>query len=75
MTTTQPILAWHFLRDNRCLAYSPHTVVEVGQTLEALAQPLKLCSYGLHASERAIDALLYIHEVIIETLAGFGECQ
>ena len=57
--TSQPILAWHFLRNNRCLAYSPHTLVEVGQTLEALEQPLQLCSYGLHASARAIDALGY----------------
>jgi hypothetical protein len=52
------VLAWHFLRNDRRLNYPPHTLVEVGQKL-TVKPPLKLCTWGLHASKRAIDALQY----------------
>ena len=52
------MLAWHFLRGDRRLSYPPHTLVEVGQKL-TVKPPLKLCTWGLHASKRAIDALQY----------------
>jgi hypothetical protein len=52
------MLAWHFLRDDRRLSYPPHTLVEVGQKL-TVKPPLELCRWGLHASKRVLDALLY----------------
>lgn len=52
------MLAWHFLRNDRKLNYPPHTLVKVGQKL-TVKPPLKLCTWGLHASKRAIDALQY----------------
>jgi hypothetical protein len=53
--------AWHFLQDNgrlqwRCgRAWKP----KVGQTLKVDADKLRMCSYGLHASKKIIDALRY----------------
>lgn len=62
--TTSKILAWHFLRNDRRLQHSPYTKVEVGQTLE-VEPPLRLCSRGLHASVRAMDALRYAPGTIL----------
>jgi hypothetical protein len=53
------IEAWHFLPDDRRLRYGDNTLVEVGQTLTVDPAHLELCQYGLHASERALDALKY----------------
>jgi hypothetical protein len=53
------MLAWHFLKADRKLAYSPHTPVFTGQMLTVDPDRLELCAYGLHASERALDALKY----------------
>lgn len=49
---------WHFLREDGCLQFGPHTKVEVGQTLTFDGPPI-LCKQGFHASERLIDALDY----------------
>lgn len=53
---TTPIRAYHFfgerLRDGR-------PVPADGERLTAYDQPLKLCSYGLHASRHPADALRY----------------
>lgn len=51
--------AWHFLKADRRLAYPPHTPVVVGQELTVDPDKLELCTYGLHASVRALDALGY----------------
>ena len=56
--TNNGILAWHFLRDDRRLQFSPCTLVEPGQTLR-VEPPLRMCRHGLHASIRPIDALQY----------------
>ena len=66
------MLGWHFLREDRRLQYPPHTLVEVGQTL-TVEPPLKLCTCGLHLSERAIDALNYAPGPIVCRVEGSGE--
>jgi hypothetical protein len=53
------MLAWHFLKSDRKLAYPPHTPVFPGQLLTVDPARLGLCEYGLHASGRALDALGY----------------
>ena len=53
------MIAWHFLQSDRKLAYPPHTPVFTGQLLTVDPARLYLCAYGLHASERALDALNY----------------
>jgi hypothetical protein len=52
------MLAWHFLPADRKLRFPPYTPVVVGETLTATG-PLELCSNGMHASWRAIDAMNY----------------
>jgi len=49
---------WHFLRDDRRLQFAPHQAVVVGETYTAEG-PLELCENGMHASRRALDALVY----------------
>lgn len=66
------VLAWHWLPDNGCLRYPPHTKVEVGQTLTAEG-PLELCKNGMHASLRALDALKYAFGAIICRVELSGE--
>jgi hypothetical protein len=56
VVTTQ--LAWHFLEEDKRLAYHPHTPVVTGKWL-SVELPLAMCSHGLHASKRLIDALRY----------------
>jgi hypothetical protein len=65
-------LAWHWLPDNGCLRYPPHTKVEVGQTLTAEG-PLELCENGMHASLRALDALQYAPGAIVCRVELSGE--
>ena len=59
---SRPILAWHFLRDDRTLQFEhnkrENVKVRVGQTLRYKGE-LSLCHRGLHASVRLIDALKY----------------
>ena len=50
--------AWHFLREDGCLNYPPHTKVKVGKTYTTKGE-LEMCANGMHASKRLIDALLY----------------
>lgn len=49
---------WHWLRDDRRLQFGSKELVEVGKTLKHDGE-VKLCHYGFHASEKAIDALQY----------------
>lgn len=69
------IEAWHFLEKRRTLRFPPYTPVEIGVTLTALKQPLKLCHYGLHASLRAIDALEYAPGSIVCRVVLAGEIR
>ena len=48
--------AWHFLCEDRRTQHTGE-LVEAGTVLRASAKPLRLCAYGLHASEKALDAL------------------
>ena len=57
--SSEAMLAWHFLKADRRLAYPPHTPVFAGQRLTVAPERLRLCTYGLHASVRALDALEY----------------
>lgn len=58
MTLSPPRLAWHFLADDRRLRFGDHELVEAGKTYTAKGR-LAMCSNGMHASERALDALQY----------------
>ncbi len=49
---------WHFLRESRTLGYDDNRHVAVGEMLTVDGDP-ELCMWGLHASKRAIDALVY----------------
>ena len=51
-------LGWHFLPEDKRLRYGTREVVEVGKPIKVEGE-LKLCQWGLHASRRAIDALVY----------------
>ena len=53
------MLAWHFLNEDERLGYGRRSKVHVDQTLRRDPAKLALCSYGLHASVRPIDALKY----------------
>lgn len=51
--------AWHFLPDGGHLRWGTREKVEVGKTIKVDPDKLELCSYGLHASIKPIDALNY----------------
>jgi hypothetical protein len=52
------MLGWHFLPVDRRLRYGDGRTVEAGATYTVPSDlPLSLCNYGLHASERIINAL------------------
>ena len=53
--------AWHFLNSDRCLGYGDNRLVEPGQTLQQpdMEREPELCCYGMHASQRIVDALKY----------------
>lgn len=53
------IEAWHFLPEDRRLRFGRRMLVRPGNTFTATKRSLELCAYGLHASERAYDALKY----------------
>lgn len=66
MTLLKETEAWHFLKEDRKLQWN-HTgdLVVPGRIDEVEPEKLKLCSYGLHASEKALDALQYAPGPII----------
>ena len=51
--------AWHFLPKDGRLQFGRRSKVKVGQTLRRDPAKLSMCTYGLHASVQAIDALKY----------------
>src|SRR3990170_2098733 len=51
-------LGWHFLPGDKRLRYGTREVVEVGKPVKVEGE-LVLCEWGLHASHRAIDAIVY----------------
>ena len=74
-TESQTVEAWHFLTQDGCLQYGPDTAtkVEVGQVLTATERPIELCSYGLHASLKILDALQYAPGPILCRVKLSGE--
>ena len=65
---------WHFLKENKKLGYGDNRVVQAGKTCRVPKdRPLVLCSYGVHASKRIIDALQYAPGPIICRVELKGE--
>ena len=73
MTTTPPVLAWHFCaeRDGRPIMRDGTPVV-AGETVRHTG-PLVLCESGYHASVRAIDALDYAPGAWVQRVECDGE--
>ena len=55
---TSRIKAWHFTALDKHLGYEDRRLVEPGKTLSVEGPP-EMCTHGLHASKRALDALKY----------------
>lgn len=51
-------LYWHFLPADRRLTNGDGRLVRAGRTLKVTGEP-EICSHGLHASKRALDALAW----------------
>ena len=68
----QRIEAWHFLSEDRRFGYGDGNIAEAGYVY-SVKGPIKLCSWGLHASERAIDALQYAPGPMIGRVVLSGE--
>lgn len=66
------IEAWHFLPTNNRLGYGDDRRIEIGKPL-SVTPPLTLCTHGLHASLRAIDALMFAQSSIISRVVLDGE--
>src|SRR3990167_7589566 len=64
-------LGWHFLPADRRLRGS-REVVEAGRTYRAEG-PLEICENGMHASARAIDALMYAPGPLVCRVEVVGE--
>jgi hypothetical protein len=58
------VRAWHFLPDDRRLRWGTREVVEVGKPIKVEGK-IELCSHGLHASIKTLDALNYAPGPII----------
>ena len=50
--------AWHFLKEDRRMAFGDRELVEPGKTYRVEGE-IRMCERGLHASKRALDALQY----------------
>ena len=64
-------LGWHFLPKDRRLRGS-RKVVKAGRTYR-VEGPLALCSHGMHASRRALDALTYAPGPVVCRVELLGE--
>jgi len=70
-TKTDRWLGWHFLPADRRLRGS-REVVKAGRTYR-VEGPLALCSHGMHASRRALDALTYAPGPVVCRVELLGE--
>ena len=68
---TDKFLGWHFLREDGRTGYGGRKPVP--GTLMHCKGPLELCANGLHASARAIDALLYAPGPVVQRVELVGE--
>src|SRR3989304_933297 len=55
------MLGWHFVSRDERERFGKRRVIRPGRTYKVKG-PITLCKWGLHASERAIDALRYAPE-------------
>lgn len=69
---TEPIKAFWFQPENKKLSYGDNRRARVGITHRVKGQP-ELCVWGLHASERPIDALQYANSDILYMVELSGE--
>jgi len=70
--TQTKALAWHFLTEDRRLGNGDGRLVVVGETLESADQPV-LCQSGMHASARAMDALIYAPGPVVCRVVLLGD--
>lgn len=70
------ILAWHILNYDKRLGYGDRREVKVGEVL-SVSDPgsIKLCHYGLHASERLNCAFGYRSGPIITRVLLYGKVE
>jgi hypothetical protein len=66
------MLGWYFAREDEKLGYGDGRKVAVGVT-HAIKGPAKLCSNGLHASKRIIDALQYADSGVLYRVELSGD--
>jgi hypothetical protein len=71
---SETIKAWHFLPADRRLAYDDKRLVRKGTKL-TVPPPVKMCTRGLHASIRPIDALSFQRGPIICRVVVGGEIE
>lgn len=64
------LLAWHFVNEERTLRDG--NTVEAGYVYE-VERPIRLCSWGLHASINPLDALTYAPGPIVCRVRMSGE--
>lgn len=69
----EKITAWHFSEEDK-LSHGDGRPIVAGKTLR-VRRPIILCHRGLHASERAIDALRYAMGTMVSRVELFGEVQ
>ena len=70
--TAQRVEAWHFLANDRRFGHDDGNIAAPGYVY-SVEGPIKLCEWGLHASERAIDALQYAPGNMIGRVVLSGE--
>jgi hypothetical protein len=71
----KPVLAWHFCADDKKLGYGDGRVVRAGRKYSVPNKgcALRLCTYGMHGSERILDALKYAPGAVICRVELSGE--
>lgn len=75
--SSESVLAWHFLPQDRRLTHGDGRLVEVGQTLTMPKEDLPLAyrGHGLHASVMPLEALKHAPGPILCRVAMAGEIQ
>ena len=66
------MIGWHFLKEDQRLQFGERKLVRVGEIISCDGA-LKLCENGLHASARALDALVYAPGSIVCLVELSGE--
>ncbi len=66
------VKGWHFCASDMRLGYGDRREIKAGESLRVTCTP-RLCIQGLHASERAIDALFYAPGLYVSYVELRGE--